>query len=77
MSIEVKFFGQLAEATGVSHQKIEDILDTDSLENKISSDFPLLKKHSFVIAVNKQIVNENKSLKSGDEVALLPPFAGG
>ncbi len=76
-SIHVKLFGLLAEAAGNSFIEIERVNDTDSLREKILSDFPALKNHSFIIAVERQIVGDNTSLKPGDEVVLLPPFAGG
>jgi len=31
----------------------------------------------FTIAVNQSIVNEKTAWNNGDEVALLPPYAGG
>ena len=77
MSIQVKFFGPLADAVGMSMMEMEGISDTDSLKQKMLNDFPKLKNYHFVMAVYKQIINSNQSLKPGDEVALLPPFAGG
>jgi molybdopterin synthase sulfur carrier subunit len=77
MSIQVKLFGLLADIVGKTDLTIDGINDTDSLNKKILSDFPKLKDQSFVIAVSKQIVKGNQLLKSGDEVVLLPPFAGG
>jgi len=40
-------------------------------------DFPSLSQYTFQFAVNKEKVNDNVSLNDHDEVALLPPFAGG
>ena len=77
MSIHVKFFGLLADIIGKTDLTIDGISDTDSLKKKMLNDFPKLKGQSFTIAVSKQIIKGNQSLNSGDEIALLPPFAGG
>lgn len=77
MSIQVKLFGPLADAVGKSQMDMNGINDIDSLKQKMFVDFPKLKNYHFVIAVHKKIINENQTLKSGDEVALLPPFSGG
>lgn len=77
MSIQVKFFGMLADAAGTTGLVLEDSRNTDALKEKLFTDFPSLKNMPFVIAVNKKIVRENKQLSAGDTVALLPPFAGG
>ena len=77
MSIQIRFFGPLADAVGKSRMDIKDINDTETLKRKMLKDFPKLKNYPFVIAVSKQIVRENQSLNPGDVVALLPPFAGG
>lgn len=40
--------------------------------------WPLLKDVTFVIAINRKIVNDlNHPIIETDEVALLPPFSGG
>jgi len=77
MSIHVKLFGSLADIVGKTDLTVDGINDTDSLKKKILSDFPKLKDQRFVIVVSKQIVKGNQTLKAGDVVALLPPFAGG
>ena len=77
MSIQVKFFGVLADAAKKKEFYLENITDTELLRKKILSDFPDLGKQSFVIAVNKKIAKGNVLINAGDIVALLPPFAGG
>lgn len=77
MSIRVKLFGALADVVGKNEIQFQNINDTDSLKQKMISDFPKLKNHSFIVAVCKTVANENQSLQTGDVVALLPPFAGG
>ncbi len=77
MSIEIKFFGSLADIVGSNEMHLQNVSDTDSLLEKIISDFPKLNGYSFVLAVNRKIITVNQMLKTGDVVAFLPPFAGG
>ena len=74
--MNVLLFGVLADAVGKSEIETE-AGDLDSLKKILFTQFPSLKKYSFRIAVNKEISEKNILLKSQDEVALLPPFAGG
>jgi molybdopterin synthase sulfur carrier subunit len=39
--------------------------------------FPALKGLSYKISLNRELGRSDSQLKQGDEVALLPPFAGG
>ena len=77
MNIRVKLFGLLADAAGKSELQIENASDTDSLKKQMLLDYPNLANKSFIVAVRKQIIRNNQKLETGDEVALLPPFAGG
>lgn len=77
MNIQVHLFGQLTEITGNSIMTMNNISETNQLMEKILSDFPKLKNIPIVIAVNKQIVNENCLIKTSDTVVLLPPYSGG
>ena len=77
MSIQIKFFGQLADAVGVPQLNISDISDIESLKRRILNDYPRLKKHQFMVVMSKQVINENINLRNGDVVELLPPFSGG
>ncbi len=77
MSIQIKLFGPLTDVVGSSLLEMTGIADTDSLRKIVLNEYPGLSRHSFKITVGKKIVSGNIALKSGDEVALLPPFAGG
>ena len=77
MNIRVKLFGLLADAAGKSELQIENASDTDSLKKQMLLDYPNLTNKSFIVAVRKQIIGNNQKLENGDEVAFLPPFAGG
>jgi sulfur-carrier protein len=77
MSIKIKFFGPLIDVVGSSEMEVYSMADTETVRSKMLNDFPKLKNYQFMIAVNKKKEKENVPLKPGDEVALLPPFAGG
>ncbi|MEQ8471150.1 MAG: MoaD/ThiS family protein [Marinoscillum sp.] len=79
MSITIRYFGAIAEQTGCTEELLElDIVGTDIAQLKAYC----VRKHQLTddniiqIAVNQQL-NQTGSIKDGDEVALLPPFAGG
>ncbi len=79
MEIKVKYFGFVAEETG----KAEEII---SLQNGMSEiqefiafifkKYGLSDEGTIQVAVNQVIQNEGR-IQYGDEVAFLPPYAGG
>ena len=75
--MKVLLFGMLAENIGTQEIEIDSMSDLDSLRNYLVERFPSLKNRQFIIAVNKQKADKNIKLKLGDEIALIPPFAGG
>jgi molybdopterin converting factor small subunit len=77
MEISVLFFGILAEVTGTSRKHYRGIKSFVDLKQRIRDDFPEIIHYSFRIAVNNKIVNEDPLLRPDDEIAYLPPFAGG
>jgi molybdopterin synthase sulfur carrier subunit len=77
MEVKVLFFGVLAEVTGTSIKHYHDVNTTDDLRIRITDDFPEIVHYNYRIALNNEIIEAEKSLRSGDEVAFLPPFAGG
>jgi molybdopterin converting factor small subunit len=77
MKIDVLLFGVLADVAGKDRITIDDPGDLDNLKKKVVMDIPKFKSFKFQVSVNKTIINENTNLSEGDEVAFLPPFAGG
>ncbi len=53
------------------------MLSLSELKSKLINDFPGIEQLSFAFAVNNTIQHDDKPLKDGDIVALLPPFSGG
>jgi molybdopterin synthase catalytic subunit len=81
MRVRILFFGMLKDITGRSQESLdlpEDALVRDVLVN-YASRTPRMKESlaSLAIAVNQEYAGVDTKLKSGDEVALLPPVSGG
>ncbi len=80
MEISVLFFGVLSEVTGMSAKIYNGISSYDDLRHRIEDDFPGIFNYNFRIAVNREIkdlIGTGPVLHDGDEIACLPPFAGG
>jgi len=77
MKIKVTFFGMLVDETGTSSIIKENIFSTNELLEDLENEFSGLKESKYKLALNKEITDKNINLKNGDEIALMPPFAGG
>lgn len=77
MKIEVLLFGQISEIAGQKLIMMENVKDKNELLRAVYAAYPALSDMRFKIAINQQITETNLKLNDGDEVALLPPFAGG
>ena len=77
--ITVKYFGSIVDATNCDFEEFE-VNTTSTVEhlNKlILSKYKPLKDAVYTLVCNKKIIQNNQPLKAKDEIALLPPFAGG
>jgi molybdopterin converting factor small subunit len=77
MEVKVLFFGVLAEVAGSSGQNYGKVKSFNDLCQMIKKDYPEFENYNYRISVNNEIINIDPILKDGDEVALMPPFAGG
>jgi sulfur-carrier protein len=77
MQVKVLFFGVLADVTGTNCKHFSNVKSTGDLRLKIEDDFPEVVHYDYRISVNNEITDNNLLLNDGDEVALMPPFAGG
>ena len=77
MKVKVLFFGVLAEVAGTAGQNYEKVNSFNDLNQMIKDDYPEFVNYNYRISVNNEIINNDPLLNDGDEVALLPPFAGG
>ncbi|SHG55805.1 MoaD/ThiS family protein [Winogradskyella jejuensis] len=77
MQIDIKYFGMLAEITGCDSEKVESEIQTVADLQKVLLDkYPDFKNKDFRIAQNQELVALETKL-TGQEIAVLPPFAGG
>jgi sulfur-carrier protein len=77
MQVKVLLFGVLAEVTGTNCKHYSEVKSISDLNLRIQDEFPEIVHYNFRIALNNEIIDNDPELKNGDEVALLPPFAGG
>lgn len=78
MKVTVKYFGMLAEAAG-KNEEIMDVaqgISVSELKNRQVKTYQIPDADSVQVAVNQNL-NTEVELKEGDEIAFLPPFAGG
>ena len=76
MQVKVLFFGQLREVVIRDQLQLESVKTTKEARAALVQRFPDLAGCTFQMATNHEL-NSNKTLEDGDELALLPPFAGG
>ena len=76
MKTKVLFFGYLTERLGCSELVVE-AHTLAGLQRELEGRFPVLAGMPCLYAVNQEVVRGDVELKEGDEVALMPPFAGG
>ena len=76
--LNLKYFGMIAEQMGTEQEVRQTMVShTEELRSELEDSNWMLKSIPFRIAVNQTLVAEKHPLEEGDEVALLPPFAGG
>lgn len=72
----VQLFGMIAEKAG--SEAIEaDASSLEGLRDVLRSKVPGLDGLSYAIAVDRRIVKDDLPLTGNEEIAVLPPFAGG
>jgi len=77
MKVKVRLFGMLSEAATVNSIAMADVDNTDEVLRQLFIKFPSLEQMQYTISVNHTIYSEKVDLTDGDEIAMLPPFAGG
>ena len=79
MKIKLKYFGMVAETIGKQEESVNvnENIEISNLQALLEEKYHQLDKINYKIAVNRSIGNDNILLKEEDEVAILPPFAGG
>ena len=81
MRVRILFFGILKDLAGKSSDTLEmtEGSSVRELLSLCSAQLPKLRESlpSIAVAVNQEYAGPETALKSGDEVALLPPVSGG
>ncbi len=77
MTLNIKYFGLLAEVTNCNDETVEFSNSTViELLGLLFIKYPELKGKDFKVAQNNEIISID-SVVSESEIALLPPFSGG
>lgn len=80
MTITLKYFGSLADITKLREEQFtfeEESISVSALKSKIESSYQNIEDTAYTVAVNQKISDSQTKIKDQDEVAFLPPFAGG
>ena len=78
MKVNVKYFGVIAEWAGRQQDQFDfGGTSVSELKTVLEKRIPGLNSSSYQIAVNHVISNDDQVISLGDEIAILPPFAGG
>jgi len=77
--ITVKLFGITRDIIGRSSIELNDnIKTTKELLMTLKKQYPELEKlTSLLVAVDNEYADQPRAIKSGQEIALIPPVAGG
>jgi MoaD family protein len=81
--VMIKFFAVMKKLVGRESMEIK--IDTPTtlkdILNQVEKDIPkirqIIKEGRSLISINQEMADENTIVHSGDEIAILPPFAGG
>lgn len=74
--MKVLLFGMIAEMAG-AEVLIASASSLSALRRELEARINGLHRVSYAIAVDRRIVREDLPLNGDEEIALLPPFAGG
>ncbi len=82
--VQVKLFGMLKTLVAGSNMleiPLSDGAQVKDLVDSLQAQYPdlgeLLRQKKVVVSVNQEIAHWETALIESDEIALLPPFAGG
>ena len=78
MTLMIKYFGMTAEASGKEEEELSKHYSSiQELKEDLLFKYPGLVKMNFKIAANQTLIDDDYDLIGNEEIALLPPFAGG
>lgn len=76
MEIKVLFFGYLAERLGCTETTVS-APSLSAAQAELDGRYPGLSGMACLWAVNQEVQRGDAPLTDGDEIAVMPPFAGG
>lgn len=80
MLVTIKYFGMILEITQTESEQLEinnAPTTTAEIELLLIKKHPQLTNLTYNIALNQKIQSKTTLVTNGDELAFLPPFAGG
>ncbi len=79
MKVQVLFFGATAEAVGEREieMSVDENTKAEKAFDKIVGQFPQLKSHSLLFAVNQEYADGGEIIENGDELAVFTAVSGG
>lgn len=79
MKVNVLFFGATADAVGEREIQIElpENIKADDVFTQITKDYPQLKQHKLLFAINQEYAESGKIINNGDELAVFTAVSGG
>ncbi len=79
MKVQVLFFGATAEAVGEREieMSVDENTKAETAFDKIVGQFPQLKSHSLLFAVNQEYADGGEIIANGDELAVFTAVSGG
>ena len=78
MKVSVKCFGVIAEVVNSADVLVPlENNSISSLKKELERTFPPIAGLSYQIAINQKLADRNQRISEEDEIAVLPPFAGG
>lgn len=63
--------------SGKQAVEVKDVKTISELKDKLVKEYPKFSTYQYQIFVNQEQIKANRSLNPNDEIALIPPFAGG
>ena len=75
--MNIILFAQMAELLGAKELTIPNLTDTDNLIQYLKDKYEGFGNSAYIIAVGKEVIQENTKLYSNSIIALLPPYSGG
>jgi molybdopterin converting factor small subunit len=77
MKIKIRAFGPLSDIIGNETMEVTPPVRLEKLEASLKSRSPELAANVFMVFVNGILQPPSTLIKDQDEVAFIPPFAGG